>query len=154
MAKDPEYALYDEALAIYKKFNKTVDAIRVIMYNLNDIKQAQEYAEKINEPAVYSELGRAQLDQQDLAAALQSFISASDPSMFERVITLNQSLMDKLDLVPFLLMARKTLKDRKVDNELIYAYAKGGEKYLSALESFVTDPKPADNQACRVRCFD
>jgi len=39
-----------------------------------------------------------------------------------------------------LLMARKTLKDRKVDNELIYAYAKGGEKYLSALESFVSDP--------------
>ena len=110
------------------------------MYNLNNIKQATEYAEKINQPGVYSELGKAQLDHQNLQAALEAFISAQDPSMFERVITLNQSLLEKQDLVPYLLMARKTLKDRKVNNELIYAYAKGGEKYLSALESFVSDP--------------
>lgn len=74
--------------------------------------------------------------------------------MFERVIVLNQSMLEKQDLVKYLLMARKTLKDRKVDNELIYAYAKGGEKYLSALESFVTDPNQADILVCGERCFD
>ena len=89
MAKDPEYGLYDEALCIYKKFNQPVEAIRVILYNLNNIKQATEYAEKINQPGVYSELGKAQLDHQNLQAALEAFISAQDPSMFERVITLN-----------------------------------------------------------------
>lgn len=62
LAKDPEYGLYDEALAIYKKFNKPVEAIRVIIYNLNNIKQASEYADKINQPEVFSELGKAQLD--------------------------------------------------------------------------------------------
>lgn len=89
MAKDPDYGLYDEALCIYKKFNQPVEAIRVILYNLNNIKQATEYAEKINQPGVYSELGKAQLDHQNLQAALEAFISAQDPSMFERVITLN-----------------------------------------------------------------
>jgi clathrin heavy chain len=38
MAKSPEYGLFDEALCIYKKFNKPVEAIRVILYNLNNIK--------------------------------------------------------------------------------------------------------------------
>jgi clathrin heavy chain len=89
LAKDPDYGLYDEALCIYKKFNQPVEAIRVILYNLNNIKQATEYAEKINQPGVYSELGKAQLDHQNLQAALEAFISAQDPSMFERVITLN-----------------------------------------------------------------
>lgn len=37
-------------------------------------------------------------------------------------------------------MARKTIKDVKVDSELIYAYAKGGEKYLPDLEQFVSEP--------------
>lgn len=37
-------------------------------------------------------------------------------------------------------MARKTIKDQKIDSELIYAYARNGEKYLPDLESFVTEP--------------
>jgi len=51
-------------------------------------------------------------------------------------------------------MCRQTLKDKKVDNELIFAYAKGGEKYTSALESFVNDPNQADLHACGERCHE
>lgn len=60
--------------------------------------------------------------------------------MFERVIILAQQQQDYADLVNYLLMARKTIKDQRVDSELIYAYARGGEKFLSDLESFVTEP--------------
>ena len=42
-------------------------------------------------------------------------------------------------------MARTTLKEPKVDNELIFAYAKGGEKYLSDLETFVKEPNQANS---------
>lgn len=76
-------------MCIYKKFNQPVEAIKVILYNLQNIKQATEYAEKTNLPEVFSELGKAQLDNQNLQAALDAFISANDPSMFERVILLN-----------------------------------------------------------------
>ena len=51
-------------------------------------------------------------------------------------------------------MARQSLKEAKVDNELIFAYAKGGEKFLSDLETFVKDPNQANTQMCGDRCFD
>lgn len=44
------------------------------------------------------------------------------------------------ELISYLLMARKTIKDKRIDNELIFSYAKGGEKYLGDLESFVSEP--------------
>jgi len=41
-------------------------------------------------------------------------------------------------------MARKSIKDSRIDSELIYAYAKNGERYLSDLEGFVSEPNQAD----------
>jgi clathrin heavy chain len=51
-------------------------------------------------------------------------------------------------------MARKSIKDSRIDSELIYAYAKNGERYLSDLEGFVSEPNQADAQKCGDRCFD
>jgi clathrin heavy chain len=51
-------------------------------------------------------------------------------------------------------MARKSIKDQKIDSELIYAYAKNGERFLPELESFVSEPNQADSQKCGDRCFD
>jgi clathrin heavy chain len=91
IAKEPQHALYEEALCIYKKFNEPIEAIRVLMYNLENIKSATEFAEKTNKPEVFSELGKAQLDNANLQACIEAFIKANDPSMFERVIFLSQS---------------------------------------------------------------
>lgn len=63
IAKEPDHALYEEALTIYKKFNEPVEAIKVLLYNLENIKSATEFADKTNKPEVWSELGKAQLDQ-------------------------------------------------------------------------------------------
>lgn len=54
--------MYEEALCIYKKFNEPVEAIRVLLYNLENIRSATEFAEKTNKPEVFTELGKAQLD--------------------------------------------------------------------------------------------
>jgi clathrin heavy chain len=51
-------------------------------------------------------------------------------------------------------MARKSLKEQIVDSELIFAYAKCGDKYLGELENFVTEPNQADIQKVGDRCFD
>lgn len=90
VAKEPQHALYEEALCIYKKFNEPVEAIRVLLYNLENIRSATEFAEKTNKLEVFSELGKAQLDLQNLQATIDAFIKATDPSMFERVIILAQ----------------------------------------------------------------
>lgn len=63
MCKEEQHGLYEESLVIYKKFNEPVEAIRVLLYNLDNIRGATEYAEKTNKPEVFSELGKAQLDQ-------------------------------------------------------------------------------------------
>ena len=51
-------------------------------------------------------------------------------------------------------MARKSIKDSKIDSELIFAYAKGNERYLPDLEIFVSEPNQADMTRSGERCFD
>lgn len=51
-------------------------------------------------------------------------------------------------------MARTSLKDQRVDSELICAYAKGGERWLADLETFVGEPNQANMEQCGDRCFD
>ena len=62
IAKEEQHGLYEEALCIYKKFNEPVEAIRVLLYNLENLRGAAEFAEKVNKPEVFSELGKAQLN--------------------------------------------------------------------------------------------
>ena len=99
-------------------------------------------------------MGKAQLDLQNLPACIEAFIKANDPCMFERVIFLSQTNNDYTDLVNYLLMARKSIKDTRIDSELVYAYAKNNESFLPELEAFVQDPNQADLQKCGDRCFD
>jgi clathrin heavy chain len=50
IAQEDQYQLYDEALCMYKKFNLYHDAVKVLLYKLNNVRGAVEFAEKINEP--------------------------------------------------------------------------------------------------------
>ena len=79
-----------------------------------------------------------------LRESIDSFIKAEDPQMYLRVIAQanNDDCFD--DLVQYLLMARKSLKEQVIDSELIYAYARCGEKCLVELENFVREPNQAD----------
>jgi len=74
--------------------------------------------------------------------------------MYERIILLAQSNNEYDMLIQFLIMARKTLKDNKIDSELIIAYSKGGDKFLTDLEAMIAEPNQADLLKCGERCFD
>ena len=58
------------------------------------------------------------------------------------------------ELIQFLLMARKTLKEQLIDSELIFCYAKCGDKFLGEMENFIQDPNQADTTKTAERCFD
>lgn len=60
--------------------------MRVLIKNLENIKAATEYAEKINKPEVWTEIGKAQLDQFAIREAIDAFIKARDPTMYALVI--------------------------------------------------------------------
>lgn len=74
--------------------------------------------------------------------------------MYMMVINIAQNQECYEELVSFLLMARKTLKEQVVDSELIYSYAKCGDKYLGDLENFISDPNQADLLKVGERCFE
>lgn len=42
-----EFSLFEEAFEIYKKFGKKVNAIQVLLNNLQDLDRAHEYANKV-----------------------------------------------------------------------------------------------------------
>jgi len=49
-----EYNLFEEAFAVYKKFNMHVEAVNVLLRNLNSIPRAHEYAMMANQNEVWS----------------------------------------------------------------------------------------------------
>lgn len=48
IALEDQHKLYDEALAIFKKFGEHVEAVKVLIHHLQNIQSATEYAEKVN----------------------------------------------------------------------------------------------------------
>ena len=55
--------LYEEAFAIFRKFEVNSSAVQVLIENVSNLDRAYEFAERCNEPAVWSQLGKAQLQQ-------------------------------------------------------------------------------------------
>jgi clathrin heavy chain len=158
ICQEEQYALFDQALCIYKKFNLHLDAIKVMLYKLNnyegDMNLASEFAEKTNIPEVWSELGSAQLDKFMLKECISSFIKAKNPSKYMMVINIGKNQDCYEELIQFLLMARKSLKERIIDSELIFSYAKCGDKYLGEIENFINEPNQADMVETADRCFE
>lgn len=146
------YELYDEAYEIFQKFDYKVEAIKVLLEHMEDIDRALDFATKIDEPNVWSELGHSQLEHDLVSDAIGSYLRASDPSRYTQVIEKSQGSGAFEDLVKYLGMARKVIKDSKVDTELVYAYAKINQ--LGPLEEFISGSHQANLQSCGDRCFD
>lgn len=144
--------LFEEAFTIYKKFNQNVPAIKVLLDNLNDVERAHEFAERINQPDVWSTLGSAQLQNGMITESINSFIKADDPSEYREMINAAESAGKFEDLVRYLQMSRKKVKDALIDSEILFSLAKIDE--LPQLEEFLSAPNVANIQSVGDRCFD
>merc|ERR1711992_416792 len=144
--------LYEEAFAIFKKFEVNSSAVQVLIENVSNLDRAYEFAERCNEPAVWSQLGKAQLQQNMVKEAIDSYIKANDPSDYMDVVDTATRTESWEDLVRYLQMARKKSRDTYVESELIYAYAKTSR--YADLEEFVSSPNHADVGKIGDRCFD
>lgn len=144
--------LYEEAFAIFKKFDVNTSAIQVLIEQVNDLDRAFEFAERCNEPAVWSQLAKAQLNQGLVKEAIDSYIKADDPSAYMSVVETASKNNSWEDLVRYLQMARKKARESYIESELIYSYAKTGR--LADLEEFISGPNHADIQKIGDRCFD
>lgn len=146
------YELFEEAFEIYRKFNLKAQAVRVLLDHMEDLNRAHEFATKIDEPGVWSELGNAYLEAGQLGEAVAAYIRAADSSKWAEVISKAAETGDYLDLPKYLLMVRKKVKEPAVDTELAYAYARNKE--LGALEEFITGQNSANLQTVGDRSFE
>ncbi|PQP97756.1 hypothetical protein Pyn_10752 [Prunus yedoensis var. nudiflora] len=130
-----EAQLYEEAFAIFKKFNLNVQAVNVLLDNIRSIDRAVEFAFRVEEDAVWSQVAKAQLREGLVSDAIESFIRADDATQFLDVIRASEDADVYHDLVRYLLMVRQKAREPKVDSELIYAYAKIDR--LADIEEFI-----------------
>lgn len=108
--------LFEEAFAIFKKFDVNTSAVQVCSYfldtwtnnritwrrfdntsclppapqvlieHIGNLDRAYEFAERCNEPAVWSQLAKAQLQKGLVKEAIDSYIKADDPSAYMEVV--------------------------------------------------------------------
>uniref|UniRef100_A0A6N2LTC0 protein-serine/threonine phosphatase n=1 Tax=Salix viminalis TaxID=40686 RepID=A0A6N2LTC0_SALVM len=147
-----EAQLYEEAFAIFKKFNLNVQAVNVLLDNIQSIDRAVEFAFRVEEEAVWSQVAKAQLREGLVSDAIESFIRADDATQFLEVIRAAEDANVYHDLVKYLLMVRQKAKEPKVDSELIFAYAKIDR--LNEIEEFILMPNVANLQNVGDRLYD
>ncbi|GAB5579287.1 clathrin heavy chain 2 isoform X1 [Prionailurus iriomotensis] len=137
-------ALYEEAFTIFRKFDVNASAIQVLIEHIGNLDRAYEFAERCNEPAVWSQLACAQLQKDLVKEAIDSYIRADDPSSYLEVVQAASRSNNWEDLVKFLQMARKKGRESYIETELIFALAKTGR--LSELEDCINGPNNAHIQ--------
>ena len=152
IALGEDYQLYEEAFIIYKKTKKHPEAVDVLLNNIESIPRAAEFADKVNEPPVWSRLGNAYLIASQITEAIDAFMKANDPNSYNAVIPLAQREEKYELLTRYLLMARQQVKDPIIDTELVYCLAKTNK--IAELESFITEPNSADLSRTGDRVFE
>ena len=75
-----EHGLYEEAFLIYKKYEQHEMAMNVLVEHIVSLDRGVEYATKVNQPAVWSRLAKAQLDGLRIKDAIGTFL------LFEQLV--------------------------------------------------------------------
>ena len=130
--------LCDEALVIFKRAELHREAAKAPIDYISSIERATEFAERIDEEEVWVMLGKAQLQQQLVKEAMQSFIKANDATEYVAVIAAADQAGANVELVDYLQMCRKKVKESHIDTSLIFSYAKSEQ--FDSLEEFISAP--------------
>ncbi|ORY82573.1 putative clathrin heavy chain [Protomyces lactucae-debilis] len=144
--------LHEEALAIYEKTGAHHDAVNVLVEHIVSIDRAADFAEKVDTPVVWSRLGKAQIDGLRVTDAIDSYIKAQDPGNYAEVIEIADRAGKSEDLIRFLQMARKTVREPIVDTSLLLSYAKTDR--VHDLEDFLQGTNVADVNKAGEDCYD
>jgi clathrin heavy chain len=147
-----DQGMYDEAFEIYKKHDNHVAAVNVLVDNIVSIDRAQEYADRVDMPEVWSKVAKSQLDGLRVTDSIDSYIRADDPSNFLEVIETATAAGKDEDLVKYLKMARKTLREPPVDTALAFCYARLNQ--LPELEEFLRGINVADVEASGDKAYE
>jgi clathrin heavy chain len=137
-----EVGLYEEAFEIYKKQGNKTAAVDVLVEHVVSIDRAQGFAEEVDLPEVWSKVAKAQLDGLRVSDAIESYIKANDPRNYHEVIEIAERSGKDEDLIRYLRMARKTLREPPIDTALAFCFARLDQ--LAELEDFLRSTNVAN----------
>jgi len=152
IAISEQYQLYEEGFLIYKKFQHNEEAMHVLLDNIGDLERGLEFAKYCEKEEVWGILGVAQLKQDMINESIESFLKAQDAQHYEDVISVAERLESWEVLIEFLNMARQKVRQKVVDNELIFAYAKVDD--LAAVEEFISGTNHSKIDEVGDRCVE
>ena len=147
-----QVGLFEEAFEIYKKDDNHSAATNVLVEHVVSIDRAQEYAERVELPEVWSKVAKAQLDGLRVSDAIESYIRAEDPSNHSEVIDIATHAGKDEELIKYLRMARKTQREPAIDTALAFSYARLDQ--LSELEDFLHLSNVADVEASGDKAYE
>ena len=147
-----ENGLYEEAFEVYRKNDAHTDAINVLIEYIVSIDRAYAYADRVDLAEVWSRLGKAQLDGLRITDSIESYIRANDPSNFAEVIEMSTRAGKFDDLIKYLQMCRKTLREPLIDSSLALCYARVDK--LHDLEDFLNVANVADIEDCGDKAYE
>ncbi|KAB5551097.1 hypothetical protein GE09DRAFT_1124892 [Coniochaeta sp. 2T2.1] len=130
-----DVGLHEEAFEIFKKVNNVEAATDVLVNHVVSIDRAQAFAEQVDTPAVWSKVAKAQLDGLRVSDSIDSYIKAGDPKNYEEVIEIAVRAGKDEELIKYLRMARKTLREPAIDTALAFCHARLNQ--LSELADFL-----------------
>eukprot|EP00768_Dysnectes_brevis_P001247 gnl/Dysnectes_brevis/1303_a1459_1909.p1 GENE.gnl/Dysnectes_brevis/1303_a1459_1909~~gnl/Dysnectes_brevis/1303_a1459_1909.p1 ORF type:complete len:1090 (+),score=595.35 gnl/Dysnectes_brevis/1303_a1459_1909:1275-4544(+) len=152
--------LFDEAVEVYRRCERPVDAARVLVQH-STLEQAAQFAQQVSLSEVWALLGQAQLsrsseEDQPMAGvepAIKSFLKAQEPAQHVQVIRHAKQAQAYAPLIDYLRMCRDQLSapSAQVDTELVYALARLDR--LGELEDLILSPNAAHVQEVGDRCF-
>lgn len=133
--------LFEEAFDVYDKFELRGDAMKVLVEDIMSLDRGEQYAEKYDTSDLWFQLGTAQLNGLRIPEAIESYVKSKNPSNFQQVIEIAERAGKEEELIPFLDMARESLREPVIDNALINCYASLDR--LADIEKFVAGPNVA-----------
>ena len=144
--------LFEEAFAVFKKFEVHTEGIKVLIDHIKNLDRAYEFAERVNDAACWSLLAGAQLRDGMTKESIDSYIKADDATAFLAVIGGANTSGSFEDLIRYLQMARTKSRESAIETELVFAFAKTDR--LADLEDFISTQNIADVGKVGDRCFD
>lgn len=144
--------LYEEAFEVFKKVDAHSEAVNVLIEYIVSIDRAYAYADKVDLPEVWSRLGKAQLDGLRVSDSIESYIRANDPGNHSEVIEIAGHAGKNEELIKYLHMCRKTLREPEVDSSLALSLARVDK--LSDLEDFLNGPNVANVEEAGDRAYE
>lgn len=145
--------LFEESFVVYDRHNMKKDAIQTLLNGLKDTSRGRLYAQKTDQPDVWSTLGLHLLALNETKEGIDCLVKAKNPNAVDEVLQAAERTKDFSELIKYLTMARKysKAKDTKIDTALVLTYAKNGR--LAELEEFLKESHNVKVATIADSCF-